>query len=461
MKLHHHIITAASLFLGVTTFTSPGFAQSEADFDKVEIETVPLRGGIYMLVATGGQPGVTEGGNLGVATGEDGVFLVDDQFAPMTKKIAAAIAKVTDKPVRFVVNTHWHGDHAGGNENLANSGALIVAHDNVRQRMSTDQFIDLFQVTVPASPKAALPVVTFDDSTSFHLNGQTIRAFHIPPAHTDGDVILHFKEANVIHTGDVYFNKIYPLIDVSGGGSFDGMIAAADTILAIADDDTQIIPGHGKLSNRTELLAYRKMLVDVGGRIKAAIAKGVSMEGFIASKPTADYDAVWGKSFPTAEIFLSTAYKTLDPKRKSGTAILSSKEASRALVSRFFGEVWNPPYSDETIDALVDEHFIITTDGKDLEGRADFKKWVQGLRSQVSNLVVTIDEMLVTDEGERVITRMAASGNNNGIFGTEPDGAPLSFTLISIMEVKDGKIAHNWVERSAFELHNRLTADKK
>jgi len=228
MRITPPSITIIIMCLSLISIASPIVAaQQGPDFENVQVETVPLRGGIYMLVATGGQPGVTEGGNLGVSTGEDGVFLVDDQFAPMTQKIQAAISKVTDKPVRFVFNTHWHGDHAGGNENLAKTGAVIVAHDQARQRMSTEQFVDLFQVTLPASPKAALPVVSFSDTATFHLNQQTIQAIKIPPAHTDGDVILHFKEADVIHTGDVYFNGIYPLIDVSGGGSFEGMLAAA------------------------------------------------------------------------------------------------------------------------------------------------------------------------------------------------------------------------------------------
>jgi len=468
MKIHHHLAVATALWFGLTGLVSPSFAQDASEFDKVQIKTVPLRGGIYMLVAVGGKAGVTEGGNLGVST-EDGVFLVDDQFAPMTKKLQAAIAKVTDKPVRFVLNTHWHGDHAGGNENLGNTGALIVAHDQARQRMSTDQFVDLFQTTIPASPKAALPVVTFNDATTFHLNGQTINAFHVVPAHTDGDVVIHFKEADVIHTGDVYFNKIYPLIDVSGGGSLDGMVAATDQILAVATDTTQIIPGHGALSNRAELETYRKMLVDVRARIKAAIAQGVSEKEFIASKPTADYDPVWGQSFPTPEVFLSTAYKSLDPKQWGAkkasniehTDAASPKERSRAIATRFFTEVWNQPYRIETIDELMDEHFIITNSGQDIEGREDFKKWVQALGSQVSNLKVDIDEMVVTDDGQRVVTRMVASGNNNGIFGTDPDGAPMSFTLISILEILDGKITHNWVEKSAFELHERLTTEPK
>ena len=150
--------------------------------------------------------------------GPDGVFLIDDQYAPLTDKIKAAIATVSDKPVRFVLNTHWHGDHTGGNENLGQAGALIVAHDNVRVRMSVEQFREAFGQKVPAAPKAALPVVTFNDTVTFHLNDQEIHAFHVAPAHTDGDTVIHFRTADVIHTGDVFFNGLYPFIDVGSGG---------------------------------------------------------------------------------------------------------------------------------------------------------------------------------------------------------------------------------------------------
>jgi cyclase len=202
-------------------------AAAQQDFSKVEVKAEKVADGLWMLTGAGG--------NIGVSAGPDGVFLVDDQYAPLTDKIKAAVATVSDKPVRFVLNTHWHGDHVGGNENLGKDGAVLVAHENVRKRMSKEQFIKLFNRTVPASPAAALPLVTFAESLSFHLNGEDVDAIHVPPAHTDGDVIVFFRKVNVIHAGDTLFNGMYPVVDLSSGGSVDGMIGAADRILAVAD----------------------------------------------------------------------------------------------------------------------------------------------------------------------------------------------------------------------------------
>lgn len=275
----------------------------EQDFTQVEIETVPVAENVYMLVG--------EGGNIGVSAGEDGVFLVDDQFAPLTEKITSAIAAITSEPIRFLVNTHWHFDHTGGNENLGNAGVVIVAHEEVYTRMSTDQFIEAFQREIPASPAAALPVITFNDEATFRLNGETIRAYHVDPAHTDGDTILHFVEADVIHAGDTYFNEMYPFIDTSSGGSITGMISAAETILALAGEETKIIPGHGPLSTRADLEAYRAMLVEVRLRTESAIAQGMTLEAFIASNPTADYDEALGGGFLSTENFLTIVYQDL------------------------------------------------------------------------------------------------------------------------------------------------------
>lgn len=273
------------------------------DFSRVEIKTIPVTTGIYMLVG--------EGGNIGVSAGEDGVFLIDDQFAPLTEKIQAAIASINKKPIRFVLNTHWHFDHTGGNENLGKAGVTIVAHDKVREYMSTDQFMEALNMKFPASPPAALPIITFNDTVTFHLNGNTIKAFHVQPAHTDSDCAIEFTEANVIHTGDVYFNGTYPFIDLSHGGSIEGTIAAADSLLAMAGEETKIIPGHGSLSNRAELVAYRDMLIAVRDRVKSAIDKGMTEEEFIATNPTADLDSIWGKGFVKPEQFLQMVYADL------------------------------------------------------------------------------------------------------------------------------------------------------
>ncbi|MBT8487910.1 MAG: MBL fold metallo-hydrolase, partial [Gemmatimonadetes bacterium] len=182
--------------------------------ENVQIRTQQVADGVYMLMG--------QGGNIGVSVGDDGVFIIDDQFAPLTDKILAAIAAITDEPVRFVFNTHWHGDHTGGNENMGEAGALIVAHDNVRERMSTEQVLERIGrpvSTTPASPAGALPVITFSEDVSFHINGGQLHAFHVSNAHTDGDAIVHFVSANVVHMGDTFFRDRFPFIDTASGGS--------------------------------------------------------------------------------------------------------------------------------------------------------------------------------------------------------------------------------------------------
>jgi glyoxylase-like metal-dependent hydrolase (beta-lactamase superfamily II) len=277
----------------------------QQDFDAVVIEAVPVAEGLYMLVGSGG--------NIGVSVGADGVLIVDDQYAPLTAKIRAAIAKLTDQPVRMVLNTHWHGDHTGGNENFAGTGALIVAHDNVRVRMSASYFSEFFQTESPPSPDAALPVVTFDSTVSFHLNGQRIRAEHVPPAHTDGDSLVWFEDRNAVHMGDTYFNGFYPFIDVGSGGSLRGMIQAVDLALPRIDPQTRVIPGHGPLSNRAELVEYRTMLATVADRLQALKAAGKSLDEVIAAKPTAEFDARWGQGFIGPDRWVGLVYRAMGP----------------------------------------------------------------------------------------------------------------------------------------------------
>jgi cyclase len=244
------------------------------------------------------------GGNIGVSVGEDGIFMIDDQFAPLTPKIKQALAKISDKPVRFVINTHWHHDHTGGNENLGNEGVVMIAHENVRQRMSKDGFIKAFNKKIPASPHVALPVITFKEGLTFHLNGLEIEAVHRSHAHTDGDSIIFFKSANVIHMGDTFFNGLYPFIDASSEGSIDGMIKAADYVLGIADEKTKIIPGHGPLGDKKSLKAFRGMLVTVRGRMQKLMDEGRSLDQIIALKPNADLDKTWGKAYLNPQTFL-------------------------------------------------------------------------------------------------------------------------------------------------------------
>lgn len=237
---------------------------------------------------------VGAGGNIAVAVGDDAVFIVDDQFAPLTPKIQAAIAALTSKPVKFVVNTHWHNDHTGGNENFGKAGAMIVAHDNVRKRMSTEQFIAALNRREPASPAAALPVVTFSDGVTFHINGDSVVVTHVAPAHTDGDAIIRFLKANVVHMGDVFNNAGLPFVDLSSGGSINGIIAAAEQVYAMTDAQTKIIPGHGVLTDRDRLKQYREMLVALRDRMRREVAAGRTVDQVIALKITEAY----AKDFP-------------------------------------------------------------------------------------------------------------------------------------------------------------------
>ncbi len=284
-------MTAARRLAGVAVaaacLATPALAQR--DYSQVEVRTTRLADGVYMMTGAGG--------NLGLAVGEDAVFLVDDQYAPLTPKISEAIAKLTARPVRFVLNTHWHGDHTGGNENFGRAGALLVAHDNVRARMGSEQFIEFMRMKAPPSPAAALPVVTFSGAMTFHLNGEEIRVIHVPRAHTDGDAIVHFVKSDVIHMGDTFFNAMYPFIDASSGGTVDGTIAAVEKALGIAGERTRIIPGHGPLASTADLAAYRTMLLAVSGRIREMLRDGRKLEEITASGVTADFDARWGQGF--------------------------------------------------------------------------------------------------------------------------------------------------------------------
>jgi cyclase len=267
------------------------------NFDKIEITNEKLADGVWMLKGAGG--------NLGLCDGPDGAILIDDQFAALTPKIQAAIKTLTDHPVRIIINTHWHGDHTGGNENFANAGAEIFAHENVRKRMSVQQIMPARNDTVAASPAKAWPVVTFADGVTLHLNGEDLSVIHVPAAHTDGDAFIWFHKANVIHCGDVLFNGFYPFIDTDTGGSIDGMIAADDQILAIANDQTKVIPGHGPLTDKAGLKRFRDMLVDFRGRIAKQMKAGKTADQMIAAHLTADIDSTWGKGFIKPDKFIS------------------------------------------------------------------------------------------------------------------------------------------------------------
>jgi glyoxylase-like metal-dependent hydrolase (beta-lactamase superfamily II) len=289
---------------------APLTSQAQDDMSKVEVKVVPVAGSVSMLVG--------QGGNIGVSAGGDGGILVDDEFAPLLPKIRAAVKTLSDKPIRFLVNTHHHFDHTGGNQGLGESGTIIIAHDNVRKRLSVESVNKTFNVRTAAQPPAALPLVTFADGVTLHANGDDIEVVHVANAHTDGDSILRWKTANVVHLGDTYFNGMYPFIDVEGGGSLDGTIAAADKILPTLDDATKIIPGHGPLSNKAEYKKYRDMLVGVRDRLRALAAQGKTLDQVIAARPTAAYDAAWGNGVLKPDQFVGTVYASVSA-AKPGT----------------------------------------------------------------------------------------------------------------------------------------------
>lgn len=283
---------SASLFGGLLVL---GTAQAQ-DFDAVEIKTTDLGSGIYMLMGSGG--------NLGASVGDDGIFLIDDQYAPLTPKILAALSELGSGDVKYVINTHWHGDHTGGNENLGKDGTVIVAHRNVRKRMSAEHVSQLRNSTTPASPDVALPVITYDANVDFHINGHTIEIKAVEAAHTDGDSIVHIKDANVLHMGDTFFHTWYPFIDAESGGNIHGMIGVHELGLSLADDDTKIIPGHGPLATKAQLQDAHDKLVSVRDALQSRIDKGMSDEEIIADKPLDALNLGWG-GFLSAEQFVA------------------------------------------------------------------------------------------------------------------------------------------------------------
>jgi glyoxylase-like metal-dependent hydrolase (beta-lactamase superfamily II) len=260
--------------------------------NEVVIKTDKLSDNVYMLTG--------QGGNIGISVGEDGVFVIDDQFAPLTPKILEAIRKLSDKPIVYVVNTHFHGDHTGGNANMQKEGAKIIAHDNVRKRLVEGR-------------KDGLPVITFNDKLSVYVNGEHVIVFHVDNAHTDGDAMLYFTESNVLHTGDNYFHKRYPYIDVNSGGSIDGYINAVQSALMLIDDETKIIPGHGSISNKAEYSSFLVMLKELRANVQAEIDKEKTEEEVVANTAvTKKYDDLnYDWRFITSEKIRRAIYESL------------------------------------------------------------------------------------------------------------------------------------------------------
>ncbi len=285
-------------------------ASAQQDMSKVEIRVEQVAPGVAVLFG--------QGGNIGLSYGEDGNVLIDDQFAPLVPKIETAVRTLDPDPIRFLINTHWHFDHTGGNERLGQAGAVIVAHDNVRRRMSVETFSKQMNQTFKATPKAGLPVVTFAGGVNFHLNGDRIQVVHVPNAHTDGDALVYWTGANVIHMGDTFFHRVtFPFIDRESGGSIDGMISAAKRGLALVKPGGKVIPGHGPVATRDELQAYHDMLVDVRSKVAAGISAGRTKAAVVASKPAAPYAAsIASDGFIKPDRFVETMYEELKAKRR-------------------------------------------------------------------------------------------------------------------------------------------------
>ncbi len=293
--------------LAVLSFAALLVAQDQ-DFSKVEIKVIKVSGNIYLLQGSGG--------NIAASVGEDGIVIVDDQYAPLADKIAAALKGIgaTDKPVRFVINTHYHGDHTGGNAPFAAGGSTVIAQDNVRKRLETGGKAGIgtaMSIDQKVAPKGALPIITFDHDVTVHLNGEDIRALHFPGGHTDGDAIVFFPKANVVHMGDDFVRYGYPFIDVNSGGSVQGMIAACDKVASLLPDDVKVIPGHGQIANLGDIRDYSVMLKETSSAVQAAINLGKTTDQMKKEKILAPWDKKYGGGFITSDLFIETLYNSL------------------------------------------------------------------------------------------------------------------------------------------------------
>jgi glyoxylase-like metal-dependent hydrolase (beta-lactamase superfamily II) len=284
-------------------FTTAAHAQT--DFSKVQMKATKVAGNVYMLEGSGG--------NIGVSVGEDGLLIVDDQFAPLADKIRAALKGIADKKLKFILNTHWHGDHTGGNVAFGPE-ATIIAHDNVRKRLATEQKSTVFNSTTPASPKEALPVITFDQSLSVHFNGEDIRAIHFPHGHTDGDSVIFFSASNVVHLGDDFFAGRFPFVDLESGGSVEGLIKNIGELVNKIPADAKLIPGHGAISTLDDLKSYHRMLQQTTEIVRGKIAAGKTLDQ-IKSEGLPDEWKPWGAGFIKTDRWVETIYKSLTAKK--------------------------------------------------------------------------------------------------------------------------------------------------
>ncbi len=277
---------------------TPSLAQ-----DDVEVRTIDLGHGLFAIYG--------QGGTMLASVGEDGVVVIDDQFAPLSARLLAALGELSDQPVRFLINTHFHGDHVGGNENFAATGTTIIAHDNVRARMSVEQVSELTDRTTPPYPASALPVMTFSDNLTFYWNGLEAEVVHFPRAHTDGDAVIWYPQANVMHMGDIFWNGHYPFLDVEGGGSIDGYIIAMNWAIETANETTVIIAGHGDMGGRDDAIHFRDMLIAARAAVQVQVDAGATLEDAQAADPLAAYNDEWGTWFIDGNMFTTLIYLSL------------------------------------------------------------------------------------------------------------------------------------------------------
>lgn len=288
------------VLVGLALCLCTNATDAQQDFSKVEVKTTKVAGNIYMLEGSGG--------NIGVSVGADGILIVDDQFAPLANKIKAALKTLGEGKLKFVLNTHWHGDHTGGNV-VFGPEAPIIAHDNVRQRLSTDQKSELFKRTEPASPREALPVITFGQSLSVHFNGEEIKVIHFPRGHTDGDSVIFFTGSNVVHMGDDFFAGRFPFVDLESGGNVEGLVRNVGEIITKLPAGVKIIPGHGPVSTAEDLKRYHRMLVETTEIVRKKIAANKTLDQIKAEGLPEEWKS-WGTGFIKTDLWIETIYRS-------------------------------------------------------------------------------------------------------------------------------------------------------
>lgn len=289
--------------LFIMLFVFIGFCEGQRDFSKVEIKTEKITHQLHKLEGSGG--------NILIFSGIDGIFMIDSQFAPLTEKIKTAISNIQSGPIKYLMNTHYHGDHTGGNENIGKDGTLILAHDNVYTRLSRGATKLSAGREIPPAAKEALPVISFSKDMKLHLNGEDIHAFHVHNAHTDGDVIIYFPKSNVIHMGDTFFKDRFPYIDLNSGGSVNGLLKAISHVLLLIDNETKIVPGHGSMASKEDLEMYLKTVMTLRDRVNKSISSGLELDEIKAANITKEFES-WGTGFISADRIIETIYKDLN-----------------------------------------------------------------------------------------------------------------------------------------------------